>query len=259
MAAKRLCAVEGCGKPYHAYGYCSRHAYHFKVHGDPLGGRRGASPGEPQRWIKENASYQGDDCLIWPFERTRHGYGTVRQNGKKRVASRVMCEEAHGEAPSPKHEACHSCGRGDHGCMTPKHLRWGTKFDNSADRIAHGTWIHGETVPASKLTRDQVIEIAALKGTMTQRQIAEKFGVGVGAVGHIHAAERWKWLGYEVKAISDFSRGEKHYFAKLNEDAVRKIRALEGVKSRQELAHEFGVSVRAIRAVHVRELWKWVD
>ena len=27
---KRVCAVEGCGKPYHANGYCSRHAMQLR-------------------------------------------------------------------------------------------------------------------------------------------------------------------------------------------------------------------------------------
>src|SRR5690606_7000553 len=91
----RTCAVSGCGRRLHAHGYCARHAAKFRAYGDPLAGREGASPGEPLRWIAEHANHQGDECLRWPFEIGRWGYGTVKHQGKKRVASRVMCEAAH--------------------------------------------------------------------------------------------------------------------------------------------------------------------
>ncbi len=85
MANSRICAVDGCGKKLHSRDYCGAHYYKFKVHGDPLGGRRGASPGAPFKWLNQNKDYAGDACLIWPFERTRWGYGTIKRDGKKRV------------------------------------------------------------------------------------------------------------------------------------------------------------------------------
>lgn len=50
-----------------------------------------------------------------------------------------MCQKAHGDPPSPKHDAAHSCGRGHEGCVNPNHLSWKTKKQNQADRITHGT------------------------------------------------------------------------------------------------------------------------
>lgn len=191
MAEAKLCAVEGCGKPYHAHGYCSRHAYHFRTHGDPLGGRRGASPGEPLRWIAEHVGYQGDDCIRWPFEIGRYGYGTVKNNGKRRVASRVMCEEAHGPAPDPDMDAAHSCGNGQQACMNPKHLSWKTRIGNVADAVAHGTWNHGESVPQSKLTEEMVREIRSLAGTLDQYEIAARFGVNQAQISRIIRRKAW--------------------------------------------------------------------
>lgn len=195
MATGKLCAVEDCGKPYHAHGYCATHAYHFKAHGDPLGGRHSASPGEPLRWIYEQALfYESDECLTWPFERTRHGYGSIKHNGKKRVASRVMCEVVHGPQPTPEHEACHSCGRGHEGCMAPRHLRWGTRTENVQDAKLHGTWNHGETVPAAKLTECQIKEIRGLKGIAPQRELGNRYGVGQGTISRIVNRKRWAWM-----------------------------------------------------------------
>ncbi len=35
MRARRVCAVDDCDKPNHAYGYCSKHAMRFRTHGSP--------------------------------------------------------------------------------------------------------------------------------------------------------------------------------------------------------------------------------
>lgn len=190
----RVCAVPGCGRRLHAHGYCDRHAYHFKAHGDPLGGRCGASPGAPKRWIEEHANYQGDDCIRWPFEVSKYGYGVVKQDGKKRLASRVMCEAAHGPAPSQEHEAAHSCGNGHLACMNQNHLSWKTRLGNVADAIAHGTWNHGETVPSHKLTESEVKEIRRLAATESYPDLAARFGVNRSAISRIVARKRWGWL-----------------------------------------------------------------
>lgn len=194
MADAKLCAVLGCGKPKHAHGYCSRHAYHFKTHGDPLGGRRGASPGEPLRWIAEHAAYEGDECLKWPFEIGRYGYGTVKAGGKKRVASRVMCEAAHGPPPTPDHQAAHSCGKGHEACTNPQHLSWKTRVENVADSIVHGTWNHGESVPNAKLTAEDVREIRRLAGSIRQEDLGEMFGVSPSNISRIVTRKHWVWL-----------------------------------------------------------------
>lgn len=192
--AKDVCAVTACNLPRHAHGYCSRHAARFKAHGDPLGGRRGSSPGEPLAWIEAQAQYDGDDCLPWPFEVGRYGYGTVKQAGKKRVASRVMCEVAHGRAPAGDYQAAHSCGNGHKACMNPRHLSWKSRRDNVADSIQHGTWNHGEKVPQHKLTAEQVLEIRARASTEPASRMAERYGVTRSAIGKVLARQTWAWL-----------------------------------------------------------------
>src|SRR5690554_2084974 len=123
MAEIKLCAVEGCGKPVHARGYCGKHNYKFVRYGDPLAGRESASPGEPARWVLEAANYCGDDCLPWPFEMNkRTGYGSIKVEGVRVPASRMVCIVAHGEPPSTKHDAAHSCGV--RSCCNPRHLSW---------------------------------------------------------------------------------------------------------------------------------------
>lgn len=194
MASPRLCTVPACGKPRHGQGFCNRHYSKFRAHGDPLGGRRGSSPGEPLKWIKDHAAYEGDDCLIWPFERPHGGYGTVRHKGRRRVASRVMCEIVHGEPENPKADACHSCGNGHIGCMTPRHLRFGTRLDNIQDAKRHGTWMEGQRAKSKDMDDDKVRQIRALKGKMLQREVSTMFGISEVRVSKIMSRKSWGWV-----------------------------------------------------------------
>ena len=82
-------------------------------------------------------------CWIWTAAVTSSGSG----NGKRwnipsagwlekvvRV-TRIVCEEAHGPPPSPRHNALHDTANGCVGslCVNPDHLRWGTQKENMAD------------------------------------------------------------------------------------------------------------------------------
>jgi hypothetical protein len=194
MAHSRICSVDDCGKPHHAHGYCACHAWKFKKYGNALAGRTTAGTGEPQRWIKQHANYQGDDCIRWPFEVTHHGYGTVLHSGKKRVASRVMCEEAHGLPPSPDMEAAHLCGNGHNACMNQRHMSWKSRLGNLEDAKAHGTWQRGNVRKATVLNPQMVREIRALDGTMLQKEIAARFGISPRNVQKVLARTNWAWV-----------------------------------------------------------------
>lgn len=191
---QKLCAVEGCENKKHSRTYCGKHHYKFKLYGDPLAGKNNASPGDAIKWIDANKNHDGDECLIWPYEITHHGYGTVSHNGKKRVASRVMCEFAHGEPESIKMDAAHSCGNGKGGCVNPKHLRWATRKENNSDKILHGTHRNGEQINFAVLTEAQVESIILMKGKVSQRKIAVEFGISQSNVSRIHAGIRWAHL-----------------------------------------------------------------
>lgn len=198
MATSKICSISGCEKPRHTRGYCSGHHSRWKTHGDPLGGYRRAASGEPLRWIADHAADDENDareCLIWPFSKHSHGYGHVLSGGRRQLAHRVMCEAAHGPPPSDKHEAAHSCGRGPLGCVHPQHLRRATPRENKADSIAHGTWVHGESCPNSKLTTPEVRAIRArcAAGDM-QRDVAKDYGIGSDHISRIVSRQAWGWL-----------------------------------------------------------------
>ena len=136
MATKPLCSIPGCCKPHLARGWCKAHYRRWQRHGDPLGGR----PRQARRYLDEVVlTYEGDQCLLWPYGKDRYGYGKI-WNGRKKVGlHRLVCEITNGPAPTPKHEAAHSCGNGHLGCCTKRHLSWETHAENMADKIRHGT------------------------------------------------------------------------------------------------------------------------
>jgi hypothetical protein len=138
--------------------------------------------------------FSGDECLTWPFDRNNYGYGRLTIAGKRVVVSREVCRRVHGEPPAKGMDAAHSCGRGHLGCVNPRHLSWKTRAANVADTVEHGTSNRGERCASAKLTREQVAEVIRLKGTVTQAQLAARFGVHPGTISKVQLRTRWRWL-----------------------------------------------------------------
>lgn len=142
------------------------------------------------QWIREHANYAGDDCLIWPFNRVR-GYGLFGYLGKRHYAHRFMCELVNGSAPTPKHQASHTCGKGHEGCANPRHLVWKTPSENSFDRRRHGTAACNPNGQKGRLTPAQRDEIRARRGQETQDTTAERYGISRRHVRAIQKGDTW--------------------------------------------------------------------
>lgn len=233
VARKSICSVEGCGKEVIAKGLCNPHYRRLKKGGDPYTddtpvqiygamcavcgekaygkrlckkhydkSRRGTlfvtrtEPGSVLKWLDDHKEYDGDDCLMWPFSRSRvTGFGTLTVKGRSHRAHRLMCELAHGSAPEDNLHAAHSCGKGHLGCVNPKHLRWATPIENAADKVEHGTAPRGTTNGHSRLNEADVLSIRRQAGDgVAQRLIAEKFGITRAAVSAIVVRRNWAWL-----------------------------------------------------------------
>lgn len=142
-------------------------------------------------WLNAHVNFDGDECLIWPFSR-RHGYAGGMIRGKSIFPCRIMCEKRNGPAPTPKHEAAHSCGRGHLGCIHPGHLSWKTRAQNQQDRRRHGTQANAYWGRVGKLKAADVLKIRALKGRMTEVEIGKMFGVTPTNINKIHNGRRWQ-------------------------------------------------------------------
>lgn len=172
------CSVAGCGNKHHSRGLCSKH-YSMMCRGKlPNYVPPKSQNGKAMRWIMEHVNHSGDECLIWPYARTKAGYPNIRKaNGSYAVASRVMCEQAHGKPGYESMEAAHSCGNGHLGCMNPGHLSWKTKKDNEKDKLIHGTHRNGDKSESAKLNWDIVRSIRKDALSMRNCDIARKYGI----------------------------------------------------------------------------------
>lgn len=144
-----------------------------------------------QERVRHAIAYEGEDCLIWQYARDAEGYARVTVDRRTGSASRRVCEGAHGPAPSPAHQAAHSCGNGHLGCVNKRHISWKTPVENNADKKLHGTYQVGEKNSRAKLTDRQVTQIRAEAGSETLAAIARKFGVSQTTVWCIVHRLRW--------------------------------------------------------------------
>lgn len=194
MATHRLCSIPECCKPPLARGLCTTH-YHraWKIGGlTPVRAPDGAAKAYVESIV---LAYNGEDCLIWPFPRSRRGgYGQIFVDGKHGSAHRYVCERAHGKPLTSEHEAAHSCGKGHLGCVAPTHLSWKTPAENQADRLIHGTDMRGQKHWAAKLTDHQVREIRTLSASLPQSQISKMFGVTATTINDICKRKSWSHI-----------------------------------------------------------------
>lgn len=131
------------------------------------------------------------ECWPWVGARNDSGYGVLRVAGKNHRATRLSLQLAGQQVPADR-DALHSCHNPC--CVNPAHLRVGTPTENAEDARAAGRLSQGEAHPISKLKAGQVQEIRALKGQVSQRSLARRYGVSRGAVDNIHRGKNWKGL-----------------------------------------------------------------
>ena len=152
-------------------------------------GKKIADKGATEAFLRAHVNYDGDECLKWPYCTNDRGYGLAVIGGKQRGAHRLMCMLAHGEPPTPEHEAAHSCGKGHEGCVNPKHLRWATHKENCRDMFIHGTLNIGERNAKTKITEDDVRAIRAAPPILAP--LMQRYGMSKHAISKIRSGKRW--------------------------------------------------------------------
>jgi hypothetical protein len=189
----KICSIEGCDLTASVHGMCWGHDKQVKrgvaIH--PVAQRKHRR-GSQVPWLHAHVNHEGDECLKWPFAFHRDGRGQVTIDGQTRQAHRVMCKLAHGEPPTPDHEAAHTCGKGHEGCVNPRHLAWKTHTDNLADTLEHGTRVWGERHPFAILTLPQVLAIRGMAKAHSQAEVSRAFGLQPGHVGKIVNRQLWR-------------------------------------------------------------------
>lgn len=160
-------------------------------------GRRPKTVPSLFRRLVNNLKICANGCWEWVGWRDRGGYGKMTiMNGRSwssQVVSRVVWKLFHGDIPDGM-LVCHRCD--NPACFRPSHLFLGTSLDNNHDMWSKGRANPplGERAGNSKITEEQVRLIRSRHsvGGVTQRQLAQEFGIGYKAVCKIIHNQRWK-------------------------------------------------------------------
>lgn len=198
-AENYACGVEGCDATHETdritNGFCTKHYKRLLRYGNPLKSKKISNGTRYAFLVNVALRFESDECLTWPYCKASDGRGKVTiPNEGEVLAHRYLCELVYGSPPTPLHHASHSCGKGDHGCINPKHLRWATPEENEADKVVHGTSNRGERCGSNKLTEAEVRKIRELAKTMRPCQIAKLCTVTESAVRSIRDRKTWAWL-----------------------------------------------------------------
>lgn len=146
------------------------------------------NPGDSKlmRWLAESLSYEGDECLLWPFSVGQNGYGGIGRDGKHQYIHRIVCEHVNGPPLAANYHAAHSCGQKR--CVNKRHLSWKTNSENQLDRRQHGT----TKKTHAKLTPENVAEIRSLEGIEPTASLAARFGVNEASIRQIFTRKIWR-------------------------------------------------------------------
>lgn len=127
--------------------------------------------------------------------------GYPQCKGDKLVVKRLW-KEKYGEWPKGA-ICCHKCD--NTACVNPDHVYPGTRSSNQRDMAIRGRSPWGDRNGMRKLNSKQAVEIYNLKGQMTQKEVAKKFGVSKSNIQAIWSGKTW------VRDIA----GEKNFPVKL--------------------------------------------
>jgi HNH endonuclease len=180
-------------------------------------------------WLREHVNHIGLNCLKYPFAVNKQtGYGQFGLDGALLYAHQWMCQQRNGPAPSPEHEAAHTCGNGHMSCINPNHLEWKTHQQNAQDRLRHGNYSNRKGEPRFKLNAEQAAQILALKGSKTQIELAGLFGVSRCTISSIHCGRGWN--GTRIDRV-------------FTDEEVLAIRSRRPSTKLADLAQEYGVKL----------------
>lgn len=118
-----------------------------------------------------------NNCWIWAYATNRDGYGVLQIKNKTVDAHRFMYELLKGKVPSGC-ELDHLCKNPL--CVNPEHL----------EPVSHAT--NCRRGKNAKLTEQDIVEIKKLSKVMSQREIAQNYGVSRQNIGFILQGKRWK-------------------------------------------------------------------
>lgn len=143
------------------------------------------------RFWRNVAVSGANECWNWIGRLDPNGYGRLDADRRPQLAHRIAYAISNPNIPLPE-AVCHSCDNPK--CCNPRHLWPGTQLDNIADMDSKGR----RRLPpvrrgaeASNTKLDAVRAIEAVSSSLTNVQLATKWGVTPTAIYNIRAGLSW--------------------------------------------------------------------
>jgi hypothetical protein len=133
-------------------------------------------------------------CWQWEGRKDTGGYGEMMIKRGRWKAHRYSYVLLVGEIPADR-LVLHKCDNTS--CVNPSHLFLGDHVDNQKDKTDKNRQARGETIVASKLTTEQVLEIRKRYKKRSRdnlKSLAKEFGVTAGAIWFIVNRKHWRHL-----------------------------------------------------------------
>ena len=126
-------------------------------------------------------------------------------------------------------------------------------------KIKRGPTVKGSAHPSAKLTEAEALEIYKLahSGELSDRAIAERYGIATSQVSSIRQGITWSAVTGHKHTPSGPLAGERHPNSKLSDDEVKEIyrMAHEGELSQAQIARDFGVSPMTVTNIKLGKSW----
>ena len=170
----KTCSIEGCESVHHAYGFCRKHAWHFKANGDPL----------VQKYVRHGKSrktyniwFQMIDRCTNPENKSFNGYG---------ARGILVCERWHSfenfyADMGDKPEGMSLERINNDGPYSTDNVRWATRADQQRN------------TRRTKLSIEKAREIREKRAAgMLMKDIAAEYGVADAYISQIVNLKIWR-------------------------------------------------------------------
>jgi hypothetical protein len=143
------------------------------------------SIGRPLSWIHEGSCIRCTSHAL-----NAYGYPRLRRQNKQWPIARWILSKRFPESFTLDIVCRHTCDNA--WCINPNHIIPGSHTDNMRDRDTRERQARGERQGSVKLNPTLVRQIRALKGKLSGRKIAAKFGMGRTPIRKVLNRITWK-------------------------------------------------------------------
>ena len=142
-------------------------------------------------WALVDRTAGDDSCWRWTGAVTADGYGNVGWKNAPGTYAHVIAYVL-SNGPLQPDQPCVLHGCDNRICCNPRHLRAGTKRENSADMALRKRSTIGSANPSAKLSDEDVREVRSLVASgLSHRAVAQRLGLSASNVSLIVSRRRW--------------------------------------------------------------------